>query len=211
MKSRHPESKGLTQLTVELEEAKDARDNFKFPCPDCKMDMKGARWDLEEGGECPHCHALVEPKEVAEFVEKQARLWESFLAKKDALEVYKRNRYEKELLSALPDWEKFLHGGLLRHLFTPRLYRTLRETFGHIAHYDLDGFYSCRFSTMPQSLETLLRMKAWRNGTYLRHLHEQIILTLDKSEAIGNLERSLSVLKQEAELKLYAELKAKYG
>lgn len=43
--------------------------------------------------------------------------------------------------------EAFILAGFPRQKFTKSLYRSLTNCFGHIAHYDIDGFYATWFST----------------------------------------------------------------
>lgn len=51
---------------------------------------------------------------------------------------------------------KFIDAGAPRAKFTKSLYNRLNGLFGHIAHYDADGFYDEWFSS-PEALRSWLR------------------------------------------------------
>ena len=57
---------------------------------------------------------------------------------------------------------RFIAGGFLQAAFTQPLYRRLCTMFGHIAHYDRDGFYATWFSTEDARLRFVENMLAWR-------------------------------------------------
>ncbi len=52
---------------------------------------------------------------------------------------------------------KFIAGDFPRQSFTKSLYRRLSNTFGHIAHCDLEGFYGVFFNVTPTKLSSSTR------------------------------------------------------
>ncbi len=56
---------------------------------------------------------------------------------------------------------KFVASEFPRRSFTKSLYRCLSNTFGHIAHYDLEGFYSVFFVCDADKVEFLQQTLSW--------------------------------------------------
>lgn len=57
---------------------------------------------------------------------------------------------------------RFIDGGFTRTSFTHPLYRRLCTMFGHIAHYDRDGFYATWFATDGDRVRFLENVLGWR-------------------------------------------------
>jgi hypothetical protein len=53
---------------------------------------------------------------------------------------------------------RFAASGYDRGCFTKGLYHALRQCFGFIAHYDIDGFYEARFGNWEARVDTLAVM-----------------------------------------------------
>jgi len=51
------------------------------------------------------------------------------------------------------DLIRFIESGFKRTLFTKALYNRLCNCFGHIAHYDIHGFYDAQFSTAENRVQ----------------------------------------------------------
>lgn len=51
------------------------------------------------------------------------------------------------------DLARFVAGGFRRTMFTKTLYRNLSDCFGHIAEFDVHGFYDVWFSTTQRQLD----------------------------------------------------------
>ena len=59
---------------------------------------------------------------------------------------------------------RLIAGDFKPSLFTKALYADLVLSFGFIAHYDRDGFYSAQLSTLPRRIEFLQTL--YRGGIY---------------------------------------------
>jgi hypothetical protein len=55
----------------------------------------------------------------------------------------------------------FITAGMPRAKFTKALYQRLSNCFGHIAHYNLDGFYATWFATPQQRHAFMHRLADW--------------------------------------------------
>jgi hypothetical protein len=51
---------------------------------------------------------------------------------------------------------RFIASGFKRTLFTKSLYNNLNSSFGHIVHFDIDGFYAVWFSDVYRQYEWLM-------------------------------------------------------
>lgn len=56
---------------------------------------------------------------------------------------------------------RFLESDCPRELFTAKLYARLSMTFGHIAHGDIEGFYSIWFTSHRRRLEFIRKTLRW--------------------------------------------------
>jgi hypothetical protein len=56
----------------------------------------------------------------------------------------------------------FVQSGFKRGRFTKSLYRRLSLTFGHIAHYDIHGFYATWFATGEDQRRWLRHVREYR-------------------------------------------------
>ena len=107
-------------------------------------------------------------------------------------------------------FERFVASGYSHKLFTEALYDVFRNSFGFIAHFDRDGFYSFRFSTAGARVATLTAMlmpSSWVS----RQLWEPALRAVVEKRGLLDAairERDAEIEKNErAEL---ARLKAKY-
>lgn len=69
----------------------------------------------------------------------------------------------------LNDLAGFVRSGFNRNKFTKGLYRQLSNTFGHIAHYDIHGFYGNWFSSKTDQcrwIENALKYGCYGQATY---------------------------------------------
>ena len=58
---------------------------------------------------------------------------------------------------------RFVQAGFPRTLFPKWFYRQLSGMFGHIAHYDINGFYHEWFSTPDRKQKWIARVSTWRS------------------------------------------------
>ena len=64
---------------------------------------------------------------------------------------------------------RFAEKGFPQHLFTKKFYRKLINTFGHIAHYDINGFWETFFTNTPDKvdfLEQTMNFPCYGNPAY---------------------------------------------
>lgn len=89
---------------------------------------------------------------------------------------------------------RFVRSDFKRSLFPKWFYTRLSMTFGHIAHYDIDGFYSVQCSTTARKLDFLkqtVEFPSFMGG--------------DPAYTYSDVERALALwVKQERVIDLYA-------
>jgi len=106
----------------------------------------------------------------------------------------------------------FVQSGFTRSKFTKKLYKQLSNCFGHIAHYDIDGFYATWFE-MPEQQEVWLEhVDSWScfgDPAYTWSDVERafkIWLSDNEEEVLAAIDRNTKV--QVAQQKLDEERKA---
>src|ERR1700730_5205467 len=102
-----------------------------FPCPSCGKNIRGMKWDKEEGGECVHCLGWIYAKEMSDHIECSHQLWLSLCKLSNRISEFKLELHMNELHRGLGPWQKFLGNGLREKDFTPTLYTMLSSTFNH--------------------------------------------------------------------------------
>jgi hypothetical protein len=109
---------------------------------------------------------------------------------------------------------KFIADDFPRHAFTKQLYRRLHLTFGHIANYNLDGFYSTFFETTFTKIEFIEQTISWPCWGDSEHtycdLERAIIKRVRMSGILEILQAQLASETRASELKLLDRLKQKY-
>lgn len=109
---------------------------------------------------------------------------------------------------------RFVSSDFPRHQFTNRFYQQLMHTFGHIAHYDLMGFWTEYFTSLESKVEFLQQ-------TVLHPCHGQpqhtwcdverfLIRRLRQVDLLGFYRDALRQRQDDAERAELARLKAKY-
>jgi hypothetical protein len=59
------------------------------------------------------------------------------------------------------DFVRFVLSGFDRKLFKPKFYQRLSNIFGHIAHYDADGFWEVWFASPAKQCQFVQRVHEW--------------------------------------------------
>jgi hypothetical protein len=109
---------------------------------------------------------------------------------------------------------KFIADDFPRHSFTKQIYNRLHLTFGHIAHYNLEGFYSTFFETTSTKVEFIEQTIAWpcwgdTDDTYC-DVERAVIKRVRASRVLQILQTQLASETRARELKLLDRLKQKY-
>ena len=101
-----------------------------------------------------------------------------------------------------------------RSKFHESFYRRLSNTFGHIAHYDVVGFYEHFFLIAGDKLEFLEQCVTWPchgDPTYTYSDVERAVgARLTQSQIVAILSSQITVERRRRELALLSELKARY-
>lgn len=69
---------------------------------------------------------------------------------------------------------KFLEDGCRREAFHKWFYRRLSMTFGHIAHYDIHGFYDVWFSSHERQQAFIRRTMLWECYGSPKHTYSDV-------------------------------------
>jgi hypothetical protein len=120
--------------------------------------------------------------------------------------------------AAFANWlVKFITGGYQRKSFSKKRYRQLRNCFGHIAHYDISGFYSVKFEGLGnqhdflQGLMPLMRHSQNDNPDYTFSDVERVIQDwMRNSKILDQAVATRDAEFEQAERAMLAKLKAKY-
>jgi hypothetical protein len=109
---------------------------------------------------------------------------------------------------------KFIAADFKETLFTKALYSRLSNTFGHIAHYDLRGFYGTFFldlSAKVEFLEQTLQWPCWGDPEYTYSDVERAVqVRLRKSELLTAYRALRIAAIERAERETLHRLSAKY-
>lgn len=102
-----------------------------------------------------------------------------------------------------------------RTTFTKAFYQKLMNTFGHIAHYNIDGFYDVFFQgdrTKLEFLEQTLEFPCWGGPAYtFSDVERAVQARIRASDVVDVLKVRLADSTREAELRQFATLQAKFG
>ena len=108
----------------------------------------------------------------------------------------------------------FLDANYARELFTKKFYNRLSMTFGHIAHYDIEGFYSTWFTGDRHRLGFVQKLLHWPchgdpkfTFSDVEHAVQQIML---KRNYLERYELRANEALRAAELREFNRLEAKY-
>lgn len=109
---------------------------------------------------------------------------------------------------------RFMIAGFPKGSFDKKFYKRLSMTFGHIAHYDQNGFYSAQFSTLTHQVlfvQNLMRWPCHGSPTHTYCDVEKAVAEWCRTSGImSSLAEQLEIAVRESELKRLAELQAKY-
>ena len=109
---------------------------------------------------------------------------------------------------------KFIANDCPRTTFKKPFYRRLSNTFGHIAHYNLEGFFETFFEDTSQKIEFLQQTLQWPcygNPDYTYCDIERIIQSrIRRSGLLSIKQAQLAAETRQKELAVLNRLKAKY-
>src|SRR5271166_4141389 len=109
---------------------------------------------------------------------------------------------------------RFIADDFPRSKFHKAFYQRLSNTFGHIAHYDVVGFYDHFFLTAKGKLIFLDHCAKWPchgDPTYTySDVERAVAARLRKSRIVAILSSQIAVERRRRELALLSELKARY-
>jgi hypothetical protein len=200
-----------TKLTTEIE-------TFKFPCPDCGKHVGRIPWNEENGGECPHCLAIIEPKDFKPFIGELNSKFNRRIELATLITQASMREHVSNLRESLDSWETFLARGCRTEDFDKKLYKMLMSTFYHIAHTDKNGFYVAQFGSLKHTVLTLERMKKFvcnkersDKESPMAKLEDEIVKIIDESGALPKLEKQLDEETRRTEMAELFRLQAKYG
>ncbi len=111
-------------------------------------------------------------------------------------------------------FKRFVEGGMKRTVFPKWFYIALSTTFGHIAHYDINGFYDTWFRTLCSKiafLEHTLKAGCYGSPAFTYSDAEKVIQDwLRKSGIIKELHTQNTSEEKEARHELYLKLKDEF-
>ena len=109
---------------------------------------------------------------------------------------------------------RFASSDFPKHQFTHRFYRQVMHTFGFIAHYDLDGFWTEYFTSTAGKIEFLEQVISWPchgDATHtFCHAEREIARRLKAADLVGLYRAQLKNEEHAHERAELARLKAKY-
>lgn len=109
---------------------------------------------------------------------------------------------------------RFVSSDFPRHQFTNRFYQQLMHTFGHIAHYDLAGFWSEFFTNLEGKVEFLRQTVQHPCHGQPDHtwcdVERAVIRRLRQVDLLGFYRDALHRRQDDAERAEFARLKAKF-
>lgn len=112
-------------------------------------------------------------------------------------------------------FQRFVSSGFARKYFTQRFYNRLSNTFGHIAHYDINGFWAAHFTCTHDHLAFLqqtAQWPCWGDPTYTYSDVEAALREWVLREGyIDAFAQRLEMEIRNEELALLAALHAKHG
>ena len=110
---------------------------------------------------------------------------------------------------------RFVQGDFLVKYFTERFYRRLSNTFGHIAHYNRDGFWSTFFTTTVDKLrflEQTLEHPCWGDPAWTYSDVERALQAwLQADGTLARYRRKLAEETESTERTELLRLQKKYG
>jgi hypothetical protein len=109
---------------------------------------------------------------------------------------------------------KLVESGFSPSKFPAWFYRQLSNTFGHIAHFDQNGFYAAQFGSKRQQLEFLRNAASYQcygqpEFTF-SDVERDLKRWVNESGLIAKLEQEIASEREAYERRLLAELKDKY-
>lgn len=112
-------------------------------------------------------------------------------------------------------FQRFVSSGFARKYFTQRFYNRLSNTFGHIAHCDIHGFWAAHFTCTRDQLAFLqqtVQWPCWGDPTYTYSDVESALRKWVLREGyIDAFAQRLEVEIRNEELALLAVLQTKHG
>jgi len=206
------------KLEAERAKIKAEIDTFQFPCPDCKKNVGKIVWDVENGGECPHCLAHIDPPDFQPLINSLDLKWKRIFQIALLVTEESMREHVAELRKSLEPWRRFLERGCRTEDFTSGVYKILHSTFYHIAHTDRSGFYAEKFDTLSDTVETLSRMRKFVENkersdkdSPMAKLENEIVDVLEETEVLPKLTKRLAEETRHSELLELKRLQEKYG
>lgn len=111
------------------------------------------------------------------------------------------------------DLKRFIETGMPKERFTKKLYQHLSLHFGHIAHYNLDGFYETWFQTPKNQLDFLKKHRDEEIGSpdnAWNDVRMALAQWLKEKEIIGELEQTIREARYQHDLQLLEDLMGRY-
>lgn len=109
---------------------------------------------------------------------------------------------------------KFVESDFKRSKFTKKFYNRLSNCFGHIAHYNINGFYDVWFSTSQAKLDFLLnaiRFSCYGDAKFTDcDVEKELVKWLSNNTYIDKYVRLSQEQTRIAELQEYTRLKSKF-
>lgn len=109
----------------------------------------------------------------------------------------------------------FVEGGFPQEQFTNALYKHLSNCFGHIAHFNRDGFYTTWFRSPEAQLEFCEHLLTWRcygdPAFTFCDVEKDLQRWLRGADVIANLKQTIQASTEARERAELARLQTKYG
>jgi hypothetical protein len=109
---------------------------------------------------------------------------------------------------------RFIASDFAQKLWTRRLYETLRNTCGHIAHYNKDGFWDTFFTSTAQKiafLEQTIQHPCYGQPDYtFCDVERKVKSRIRLSEVLAGFKARLAAETEQTERALLARLREKY-
>lgn len=103
---------------------------------------------------------------------------------------------------------RFIEAGFPEAKFTKTMYRKLSNCFGHIAHFDRDGFYGAQFGSLRSRAAFLRQCVEWQ---WPSDVERAVAQWVRETGQVEKAEAAVGVAVEAAERAELARLTAKYA
>jgi hypothetical protein len=108
----------------------------------------------------------------------------------------------------------FVNSGFPRSKFHKKNYHHLNSMFSHIAHYDINGFYSVKFSNLQKKADFLSHVENFNSYGSPRFtwcdVEEVLSLWVKENDLASQYTKMVNEYTQEKEIEILRSLMAKY-